>query len=153
MAFKGSLLSRSPTLKRFFAAHANRPSPKTGRNLGVFLARRLPKSEFQSFKPPKGTCTKQNTSFEPLSVRIGSELRRVREERKQKKGRTKVTKVVHFTTLWRRHLETDLNPFRHIRRFCRRYHVYQKWFENSQRFFHADRWKNACFPIESQRPI
>ena len=37
----------------------------------VFFGPETPKSEFEGSKPPKGTCTKQNTSFELSSVRIG----------------------------------------------------------------------------------
>ena len=70
----------------------------------MFLGLETPKNEFEGSKPRKGTCTIHNTSFELLSVRSGPELRPVGEMRKRKKGRTKVTKVLYFTTTWRRHL-------------------------------------------------
>ena len=47
------------------------------------------KNEFEGSKPRKGTCTKQNTSFEQLNVRIGLELRPVGEMRKLKKRENK----------------------------------------------------------------
>ena len=62
---------------------------ENGSKIWCFLGRRPPKSEFEGSKPPKGTCTKQNTSFELLRVRIGWKLRPVGEMRKRKKkGRT-----------------------------------------------------------------
>ena len=39
--------------------------------------------------PRKGTCTKQNTSFELLNVRIGLELRPAGEMREREKGEQK----------------------------------------------------------------
>ena len=52
----------------------------------VFLGRRPPKSEFEGSKLQRDTCTKHNTSFELLNVRIGPELRPVGEMRKRKKN-------------------------------------------------------------------
>ena len=51
----------------------------------VFFGPETPKSEFEVSKPRKGTCTKQSTSFELSSVRIGWKLRPVGEMKKRKK--------------------------------------------------------------------
>ena len=55
----------------------------------MFLGRKPLKIEFEDSKPQTGTCTKQNTSFKLLNVRIGPELRPVGEMRKLKKGERK----------------------------------------------------------------
>ena len=60
---------------------------KNGSKFWCFSGRRPLKNEFEGCKPWKGTCSKQNTSFEPLYVRIGPELRPVGEMRKRKKER------------------------------------------------------------------
>ena len=81
LTFKGSLLLRALMLKQFPLQIGE---VRKRVEILVFLGRRPPKSEFEGSKPPKGTCTNQNTSFELLNVRIGSELRPVGEMRKRK---------------------------------------------------------------------
>ena len=99
LTFKGRLLSRALMLKRFPLQIGQ--VRKRVEVLVFCWAGDPPNSEFQGSKPRKGTCTKQDTSFELSNVRIGSELRPVGEMRKRKKGRTKVTKPWYFTTVWR----------------------------------------------------
>ena len=58
---------------------------------------RIPlRNKFEGSKPPKGTCTCRNTSFELSCVRIGQELRPVGEMRKRKKRENKSHKTVIF---------------------------------------------------------
>ena len=124
LTFKGSLFLRALMLKRFSAA--NRKSrTQNGSKFWCFLGWRPPISEFESSKPWKGTCTKQNTSFELWSVRIGTKLRPVGEMRKQKKRENESHKPWYFTTVWRRPLSTDLNEIWYVCRSYRRNYVYQ----------------------------
>ena len=88
MTFKSSLLSRPLMLKDSVEKRLS----EMGGKIWCFGGERPNKSEFEGLKPRKGTCTKQNTSFELSRVQIGSELRPVREMKKRKKRRTKVTK-------------------------------------------------------------
>ena len=130
LTFKSSLLSRAQMLKRF-PQQIGQVQKRV--EILVFFEPETPKREFEVSKPRKGTCTKQNTSFEQSSVRIGWKLRSVGEMRKWKKnihknGRTKVTKVWYFTTVWRRLLWTDLNQIWCVCRSNQRYHLGQNWF-------------------------
>ena len=65
---------------------------KNGSKFLLFSGRRPHKGEFEGSKPRKGTCTKQNTSFEPSNLRIGPELRPVGKMRKLRKGEQKSQK-------------------------------------------------------------
>ena len=82
LTFKGSLLSIAQMLKRFPQQIGK--VRKWVDIFCVFLAGDPQKSEFEVSKPRKGTCMKQNTSFELSSVRIGWKLRPVGEMRKRK---------------------------------------------------------------------
>ena len=82
LTFKGSLFLRAAAISA-----ANRKS-KNGSKCLCFGSWRSLKSEFEGSKLLKGTCTKQNTSFELLNVRISLALRPVGEMRKRKIGRT-----------------------------------------------------------------
>ena len=53
--------------------------------LMFYLGRGPLRRKFEGSKPRKGTCSKLNTSFELLNVRIGLVLRPVGEMRKRKK--------------------------------------------------------------------
>jgi len=109
--FKGSLLSVSLMLNRFFARNWLSPD-FYGSQFGGFFDRRPPHSEFEGTKPPKGTCINRNTTFEPLNVQFGPKLRSVGWPRKRKKNQEKkVTKPLYFTTMWRRHFTTKFGEF------------------------------------------
>ena len=119
LTFKGSLLSRAPMLKQF-PLQIGKVRKRV--EFLVFFGPETPKSEFEGSKPPKGTCTKQNTSFEPSSVRFGWKLRPVGEMRKRKKKYKKRENKSHKSVMVFHCVEaplwTDLNQ---IWRVCRSY--------------------------------
>ena len=114
------------------------------------LGRRPPKSEFKGANSWKGTCTKQNTSFEPWSVRIGPELRPVGEMWKRKKENDLSNKPWHFTTTWRRHMWTDRNQIVCAFMSRRRNYVQKIGLQSSNGFFRPTVGKTQCVPLESQ---
>ena len=96
LTFKGSLLLRALMLKQF-PLQIGKVRKRV--EMLLFFGLKTPKNKFEGSKPPKGTCTNQNTSFELLNVWIGSELRPAGEMGKWKKKYIKVTKPLHFTTV------------------------------------------------------
>jgi len=144
LMFKEILFSGALMLKWFFAR--NRLSPDFyGSQFGGFLDRRPPHSEFEGTKPPKGMCINRNTTFEPLSVQFGPKLRPVGWPRKlgKKRWEKKVTKLLYFTNMWRRHCATDLHQIWWVCGSYRHNHACQVWFQNIHWCFQAERSKNA----------
>ena len=118
LTFKSCLLSRALMLKRFLLQIGQ---VQKRVKILMFFGPETHLKWIWRLQTLIGTSTKQNTSFELLNVRIGPELRPVGEMRKRKKGRTKVTKLLHFTTVWRRPLGTDINQIWCV---CRSYQRY-----------------------------
>ena len=130
LTFKGSLLSRALMLKRF-------PQQiglvRKRVEILVFFGPETSKKWIWSLQTPKRLV--YETEHVVWAIKRANRLKIAacrRDEETEtkiyKKGRTKVTKVWYFTTVWRRPLWTDLNKIWRVCRSHQRNQLCWKWF-------------------------
>ena len=111
----------------------------------VWLCDIFPKWRHRSLWPPKDTFLHGNTSFEPLSVKIGPTVRPGREPEKKGQDRrvTNVTKALYFTYLGRSSHLTDLHRNLHSSCRFRHNHVCKvlNWNFHKLRFYRGSNFR------------